>query len=355
MSGEKPKRKISPSLIIAVIIIIVLLAALVYYATLPRPVGVMTTTVIATMTTTVKIKLPGEGMKIAFLSNGMAGDPFWAVAQKGAEDAGKIFGIEVVTYYYEGDPAKAADLMDRIIAARPSGIIVSDTEPAVLEPKINHAIELGIPVVNAINDDHSKRLAFFGPTPATLEGFLEQGYAVGKHVAHLIPNGSHILISCEFPAEPYARGRGQGFLNALTEAGLKFTYEILDAGYETAKTEARITEYLVAHPETKVAYSVGGLTTERTGVVVEKLGRKPGEIIVCGFDLLPETLTAIKKGYNKGVGVQQQYFCLFNAVVTLYNVIANPGFTPANYNMGLCIVDQTNVEKLEKLVSEGKM
>jgi ABC-type glycerol-3-phosphate transport system substrate-binding protein len=52
MSGEKPKGKISPSLIIAVVIIIVLLAALVYYATLPPKVEVVPTVVPTTVVQT---------------------------------------------------------------------------------------------------------------------------------------------------------------------------------------------------------------------------------------------------------------------------------------------------------------
>jgi glucose/mannose transport system substrate-binding protein len=60
MSGEKiEKKKISPSLIIAVVVIIVLLAALVYYATLPPKVEVVPTTV-AMPTTIVQTALKTE-------------------------------------------------------------------------------------------------------------------------------------------------------------------------------------------------------------------------------------------------------------------------------------------------------
>ncbi|MEM2178728.1 MAG: sugar ABC transporter substrate-binding protein [Candidatus Methanomethylicia archaeon] len=52
MSGEKPKGKISPSLIVAVIIIIILLAALVYYATLPPKVEVIPTIIPTTIVQT---------------------------------------------------------------------------------------------------------------------------------------------------------------------------------------------------------------------------------------------------------------------------------------------------------------
>jgi ABC-type transport system substrate-binding protein len=57
MSGEKPKREISPSLIIAIIVIIVLLAALVYYATLP-PAPTITTTTAPPVTVVTTIPTP---------------------------------------------------------------------------------------------------------------------------------------------------------------------------------------------------------------------------------------------------------------------------------------------------------
>ncbi|MEM3130686.1 MAG: hypothetical protein QXX78_06305, partial [Nitrososphaerota archaeon] len=52
MSGEKPKGKISPSLIVAVVVIIILLAALVYYATLPPAPPPAPTTIVTTVVTT---------------------------------------------------------------------------------------------------------------------------------------------------------------------------------------------------------------------------------------------------------------------------------------------------------------
>ena len=307
---------------------------------------------------------PGAGMTFYFLSNGMAGDPFWAVAQAGAERAADILGLKIITQYYAGDAAKAMTLMEEIIAAKPDGILVSVTRIEALRPGFERAHAEGIPVVTVINDIDAPRLAYFGPTPTTGEGFLMQGYPVGVAVRDLIPNGAHILMSGEFPAEPYCGGFDQttqrsgrfgGFLNSLDEIGLTYTYEVLDAGYETAATEAAITTYLVAHPETKVAYSGGGLTTERTGVAVKRLGYAPGEIIVAGFDLLPETITTLREEYTQAIGLQQQGFCLFNAVMSLYNAVAYPGFTLADYNMGLGIVTPDNVEQFIKFVDQGIM
>lgn len=312
---------------------------------------------------------PGKGMVFYFISNGQAGDPFWAVAQAGAERAAHILGLKVVTEYYAGDAAKAMTLMEVAIAAEPAGLIVSVTQIDAMRPCFEEAHAKGIPVVTVINDIDAPRLAYFGPTVSTIEGFLEQGYPVGVAVRDLIKQKwpgekIHILMSGEFPAEPYCGGFDQttqrsgrfgGFLNALDEIGLDYTYEVLDAGYETAATEAAITTYLVAHPETKVAYSGGGLTTERTGVAVKRLGYEPGEIIVAGFDLLPETITSLREGYMQAIGLQQQGFCLFNAVMSLYNAVAYPGFTLADYIMGLGIVTPDNVDRFIDLVDQGVM
>jgi simple sugar transport system substrate-binding protein len=188
----------------------------------------------------------------------------------------------------------------------------------------------------------------------------ETGYFVGKAALSrgLPPKGQkfHLVIPMEVAGAPYAVDRSAGFRQALKDAGYKegidYTFEELDAGYETTTTESRINAYLLGHPETKVIYNVGGLTTDRAGVVVQKLGKKPGEILVFGNDLLPETAVAIQKGYNQGVFYGQQYLVGFVTVVQAYLVL-KWNFAPWNIEIGASIIDKSNVEASLAYVAKG--
>jgi ABC-type sugar transport system substrate-binding protein len=155
----------------------------------------------------------------------------------------------------------------------------------------------------------------------------------------------------------YAEERSRGFYEGLEDAkgwtaGVEFTYEKLDAGYETAITESRINAYMLGHPETTVIYNVGGLTTERSGVVVESLGYDPGEIVVCGNDLLPETAQAIVDGYNQGVFYGQQYLLGFDNVVVAYQVVKY-GFEPYDVLITASMIDGSNIQQALANVAAG--
>jgi simple sugar transport system substrate-binding protein len=106
----------------------------------------------------------------------------------------------------------------------------------------------------------------------------------------------------------------------------------------------------MGHPETDAILNVGGLTTEVAGMVVEDLG-KEDEIVVGGFDLLPQTGPAIKKGITKAVIDQQPYLQGYYTVAQL--AMINYGrFAAFDIDTGRGIVDASNVDEVLDLVKK---
>ena len=96
--------------------------------------------------------------------------------------------------------------------------------------------------------------------------------------------------------------------------------------------------------------NVGGLTTEVAGMVVEDRGLE-GKVVVGGFDLLPNTGTAIKKGINKAVIDQQPYLQGYYTVVQLA-MIKYGKFAAFDIDTGRGIVDASNVDEVLDLVNK---
>jgi simple sugar transport system substrate-binding protein len=86
------------------------------------------------------------GFSFAVVTHGAAGDTFWDVVKKGAEQAGKDEGVKV-SYQSDGDPAKQSQLIDAAVNQKVDGLVVSMANPDALKASIEKAVAAGIPVI----------------------------------------------------------------------------------------------------------------------------------------------------------------------------------------------------------------
>ena len=88
----------------------------------------------------------GQDLTIAVITHG-SGDSFWAVAKKGAEDAGKQIGVTVRYSESANDPQKQAQLIDSAVTEKVDGIAVSAPNPDALRDSLQKASDAGIPFI----------------------------------------------------------------------------------------------------------------------------------------------------------------------------------------------------------------
>ena len=88
----------------------------------------------------------GKDITIAVITHG-SGDSFWAVAKKGAEDAGKQMGVTVKYSESANDPQKQAQLIDSAVTEKVDGIAVSAPNPDAIRDSLKKATAAGIPIV----------------------------------------------------------------------------------------------------------------------------------------------------------------------------------------------------------------
>src|ERR687896_1770279 len=87
-----------------------------------------------------------KDVTIAVITHG-AGDSFWAVAKKGAEDAGKDLGVTVKYSESNNDPEEQAQLIEAAVTEEVDGIAVSAPDPDAIADSVKTAIDSGIPVI----------------------------------------------------------------------------------------------------------------------------------------------------------------------------------------------------------------
>ena len=99
------------------------------------------------------------------------------------------------------------------------------------------------------------------------------------------------------------RGQSEkGLADTLEEAGLKVDgLEITEeVNSDVSLGVPVLVSYIQAHPDLKAIGTQHGGVTGVLADVLQKAGKKPGDVIVAGIDLAPATIDGLKSGYVTG-------------------------------------------------------
>ena len=358
------------SVFIAIVVLVAIIAGIGGYFASPK-VGVTTTvtsmvtlpaqtitqTQVIPTTITQLPTLPGTGMTIYWIGGG-AGDPFDARLYKGAMDAASLLGVKLIYVHTEWDPAKMVEEFTKAIAARPDGIVVMG-HPGyeALAPLFEQAAKDGIYVTLA-NVDIPELREKYWYTGYVGQNLYQAGYTLCKtateRYSNILRSGTRAAIFSGSWEQPARALRAIGCEDALKKAGLVVDRVSHPPGVygDPASGIPYVTGYLAAHPDVKLIVFDGGGTTATAEDYMRAAGKKPGEIIVIGFDLTPGSVKGIKDGYVQMVIDQQPYLQGF---LTVLNLVLSKkyGFQGLYIDTGGSIVDSSNVGVVEKLVLEG--
>ena len=106
------------------------------------------------------------------------GVEYWNATKEGLKDVCAELGVK---WTFDGPlehkPDEQANVLDRIIARQPAGILIAPGNPETLKPYIDKAMDAGIPVICIDTDSpDSKRIAYFGTS----------NYEAGVTGAHIL-------------------------------------------------------------------------------------------------------------------------------------------------------------------------
>jgi simple sugar transport system substrate-binding protein len=294
--------------------------------------------------------------KLKFYVNFIGGPEiqFFAVVQRGVEDAGRDLGVEAI---FSGpkccDINLQAQLLKANVAAKPDGIAVEFNDPKALSKPIFDALDGNIPVilVNTQNfadesDPRIKALAYVG------QDEFHSGAKVGAGLLPFLKKGDRVVCQNPGPAQIVQTVRCDGLK--------KFLEEKIDAKVDTlVNTAATPSEglsvldgYMRSHKDTAAIVSLNPETGTIACQYVEK-NNLQGKVFVGGYDVSPAVLDCIKRGITSFTLVQQAYAQGYFAVVDLY-MKAKYGMTPSNIDTGTLFVTKENAASFEPVVAAGR-
>jgi simple sugar transport system substrate-binding protein len=286
----------------------------------------------------------GQDITIAVITHG-EGDSFWAVAKKGAEDAGKQMGVTVKYSESANDPQKQAQLIDSAVTEKVDGIATSAPNPDAIRDSLKKATDADIPIItlNSGADDYQDlgAITHVGQTESIAgEGAGAKFKQAGaKKLLCVIHEQSNIGLNQR--CDGAKKGFG-GEVENLQVKGINDIQTTLTEIQSKLQSDNSIDAVLTLNPDIAVA--------ARDAVKGAGSSAKLGT-----FDLSGDVVKAIQDGEIEFAVDQQQYLQGYLPVVflSLYKSNANTvgGGQPVLTGPGF--VTKDNAATVAKLAEEG--
>jgi simple sugar transport system substrate-binding protein len=286
----------------------------------------------------------GGDLKIAVITHG-AGDSFWAVAKRGAEQAGKDMGVDVQYSESANDPQKQAQLIDAAVTDKVDGIAVSAPNPDALRDPLKKAVDAGIPVIT-LNSGQADS-ADLGAITHVGQDETIAGEAAGKELA---AGGSQKLLcvvheQANIGLNQRCDGAKQGFGGEVENFQVKGVEDIsttLTEIQSKLESDDSIDAVLTLNPDIAVAArdAVQGASSEAK---------------LATFDLSGDVVNAIEAGEIDFAIDQQQYLQGYLPVVFLKLFVDNANTVGGGQPVltGPGFVDKGNASTVKQLAEEG--
>ena len=241
---------------------------------------------------------PGGPPRIAFVMK-TANNPFFIEMQKGAEEAAKKLGVNLIVQAAERevDVEKQMQIVENLIQTKVAALCVTPSGSREIVPAIDKANRAGIPVLivdtrvdaKALSESQGKIATFIGSDN------YEGGKLAGEFIAKRLGGRGKVAVLEGIPGHETGDSRLRGFREAI-----KATPGIEIVASQTANWERDqgfnvFQNILQSHPEVQAVFACSDLMA-LGAVEAVATAKKTGQIIVVGFDASDEAREAVRRG-----------------------------------------------------------
>lgn len=234
-------------------------------------------------------------------------NPFFVTMEKGAREAEKELGIELIvkTGAQETSIEQQISIVERLIDENVDAIVIAPAGSVELVPVLKRAVDAGIKVVNIDNQlDRSacERAGLKGVPYISVDN--EAGaYLSASHIAKMVSGSAEAIILEGIPTAKNAQDRARGAKRAFAEyPGIRVVASQtanwkIDEAYEVAK------RIFPSHPNLKLLFCANDMMAMGAIQYLNEKGNK--KVMVAAFDNLDEIQPLIQDGSLKA-SVDQQ-------------------------------------------------
>ena len=224
-------------------------------------------------------------------------NPFFTPTQYGAQDACALLNCEFQwTGSKDSIVAEMVNATKTAISAKADGIALAVVDKNAFKAPVDEALAAGIPVVSynadgAKDDPGTNRLAYIG------QGLYDSGFQLGQRALAAGLESGDVVGFIATPGALNIQPRIDGAQQAIKDSGKSLTFTAVGTNADVTKGLSIIDAYAQGHPDLAGMLAVDAGSTQAVGQVVQKYNMRDKNLKVAGgFDLVPETLQAIKGG-----------------------------------------------------------
>ena len=287
--------------------------------------------------------------------------PYWQTAAAGFSKAAAQYKVTAKLAGPDGhDPQAELAALHQAIAAKPSGILISVADAALLEPEINAAISAGIPVITVDSDAlGSRRLFFIGTNNR------EAGRLGGQRVIQKL-GGSGNVVFFTLAGQTNTEERLKGYKDIFETRPNIHIVDVVDIKGDATKAFDWAQQAMALTGAKKVDAFIS-LESSSSKALADAFKRTnaTGRLLV-GWDLNPDTLDEIKAGVIDSTVAQKPFTMGYVGLKALDEVFhappkqlnrdfASDSFSPypVFVDTGTSLVDKANVDPYLASQAEG--
>ncbi|HUX20462.1 MAG TPA: substrate-binding domain-containing protein [Spirochaetia bacterium] len=298
-----------------------------------------------------------SNVRIVFFPGGPQGGVFAVNVYNGAVQAAADIGAKVQYEWSNWDPQTMIQQFREAMATKPDGIaIMGHPGDEAFDPLIKEAEAQGI-IVTSDNTPLPKAQALYAAKGFGYVGadLYQAGFDLGTQAVNEfnLKAGDRAMV-WGLLSQPTRGLRTKGAIDALKKLGLKVDYIEIDQATNADPVAGAPTfaGYVSSHPDVKLVITDHGGLTATSETYLKAAGKKPGDIVVAGFDMSPATVKAIQGGWTQLVIDQQEWLQGYLPVlqIALTKVY---GFSGLNINTGAGFVDKSNVDFIAPLAEKN--
>jgi simple sugar transport system substrate-binding protein len=243
----------------------------------------------------------------------------FAQGQSATDDAGEIAAIE------------------DLVAQGVKGIAITPTSDAVI-PALDAAIAAGVKVVLMDNDLPS----WTGKTAVVATDNLAGGMLAGQWLAGVLKEGDTLAILQGVPGVPALDARVDGMKQGLGDLATKIqVVKELPTGCAQDQGQTATEDILTSNPDVTAIYAACGPPAVGAVTAITNAGIAPENIVLVGFDALPDEVALIAAGTEDASVAQFPAKIGELGVDTLWTAV-NGGTVESFVDTGTAIVTAEN-------------
>lgn len=289
--------------------------------------------------------------EVYYLVTTNAALPYWQSATAGFKQAAAQYKVTARVVGPDGyDPQAELAEMQKAVAAKPAGILVSVSDVSVIQPEIDAAIGAGVPVITIDSDAAgSRRLYFIGTNN------LEAGRLGGKRVVEKL-GGHGNVVFFTIPGQPNTDERLKGFKDAFANSPNIHIVDIVDVKSDPRSAFDKTQEFMALTGPKKIDAYVC-LESASGKMVSDAIKRSNSKTLLVAWDVNQDTLDSIKDGTIDSTVVQKPYTMAYVGLKALDEIFHAPPAQmgrdysadpfapyPVFVDTGTSMVDKSNVD-----------